>query len=266
MAKPKATKQQVAARGRSAKPQKAKTKPAAKQATKAAKPAAKQATKAAKPAAKQATKAAKPAAKQATEAAKPAAKQATRAAKPAKPAAKVVRAAKPAKADGVAGLAGKAMILQIVGDAEAYFIDFARLDPARRKELIAHHLAAYDARKQAEAKPDWHATLVPIALLGESMPPRVREQFDLSAPHEGVLLLHPETGAVLYAASKDDARLAIAAPDLATLAPKASFVSEVSDPASHSYAYAVDRSESEGFTLGQIELMMQLGGAELTLV
>jgi hypothetical protein len=81
-----------------------------------------------------------------------------------------------------------------------------------------------------------------------------------------VLLLHPESGAVLYAASKDDDKLAIMAPDLDTLSPHASYVSDVIDPGRMSYAYAVDRSQSEGFTLGQIEMMMQLAGAELTLV
>ncbi len=158
------------------------------------------------------------------------------------------------------------MIVQILGDAEAYFFDFAKLSAARRAELIAHHLAAFDARKQGEGKTDWPDHFVPFALLGESMPPPVRQRFDLSAPHEGTVLYHPGTGALLYAASKDDDKLAILAPDLSTLSPQASFVSDVFDPNAQSYAYAVDRRDSQGFTLSEIETLMQTGGAELTLV
>jgi hypothetical protein len=40
----------------------------------------------------------------------------------------------------------------------------------------------------------------------------------------------------------------------------------VLDPATVSYAYEVDRSESENFTLGEIETLMQAAGGELTLV
>jgi hypothetical protein len=94
----------------------------------------------------------------------------------------------------------------------------------------------------------------------------VRGRFDLSAPHEGVILLHPQSNALLYAASKDDNRLAILAPDLATIAPHDSFVDEVFDPNAQSFAYSVDRSESQGFTLGEIETLMQTAGAQLTLV
>ena len=164
----------------------------------------------------------------------------------------------------IAELAGKAMIVQLVGDAEAYFFDFTRLDAAQRSELIAHHLAAYDRRCQAEGLPDWHAHIVPMALLGESMPPGVRDQFDLSAPHEGVLLHHPESGAVLYAASKDDDKLVLVAPDLETLSPQPSYLGDNFAP--DTFAYEVDRTDSAGFTLGQIEMLMQVAGVELTLV
>ncbi len=81
-----------------------------------------------------------------------------------------------------------------------------------------------------------------------------------------MLLHHVESGALLYAASKDDERLAILAPDLATIAPRPTFVSERFDPELQTYAYAVDRSQSENFTLGEIETMMQAGGADLMLV
>jgi hypothetical protein len=158
------------------------------------------------------------------------------------------------------------MIVQILGDAEAYFFDFIRLSPTKRAELIAHHVAAYDRRKQAEGKANWSDELVPVALLGESMPPPIRGKFDLSAPHEGLVLYHAVSGALLYAASKDDDKLAILAPDLATIAPQESYVDEVFDPNKLSYAYQVDRSESEGFTLGEIETLMQSAGAQLTLV
>jgi hypothetical protein len=166
----------------------------------------------------------------------------------------------------VTELAGKAMIIDILGDAEAYFFDFTQLSPARRSELIEHHLAAFDQRKRNEGSDNWVDQFVPIALLGESMPPPIRGQFDLSAPHEGVLLHHAGTGAVLYAPSKDDDKLAVVAPDLGTISPRESFLADVFDPDAQSYAYAVDRSQSQGFTLGEIETLMQTVGAELTLV
>ncbi len=166
----------------------------------------------------------------------------------------------------VADLSGRAMIVQILGDAEAYFFDFVRLGADKRAELIDHHLAGFAARKRAEGKSDWAESFVPVALIGESMPPVVRARFDLSAPHEGVLIFHRGTGALLHASSKDDAQLAVLAPDLGALSPAASFVDEIFDPADQSYAYEVDRRDSRGFTLGQIELLMQTGGAQLTLV
>jgi hypothetical protein len=257
----------------------------------ATKPANKKSVAKAKPKAKAALKAApkKAAAKKAAPkkgAGKKAAprKAAAKAAAPVKAAVKAKQVAKakaaapakpkkvaPVKASPVAApetsigdLAGKAMIIQIVGDAEAYFFDFTQLDQARREELIAHHLAAFDRRKQAEGKPDWPSAFIPVALLGESMPPPVRQQFDLSAPHEGVLLHHPQSGALLYAASKDADKLAIIAPDLETLSPQPSVVAETFEP--DTYAYDVDRTESEGFTLGQIELMMQVAGAALIMI
>jgi len=166
----------------------------------------------------------------------------------------------------LADLVGRAMIVQILGDAEAFFFDFAKLSPARRAELIEHHVDAYDRRKHAEGKPNWTEELVPVALLGESMPPAIRGRFDLSAPHEGLVLWHAPSGALLYAASKHDDKLAILAPDLATISPHESFVEEVFDPDRQSYAFAVDRSQSEGFTLAEIETLMQTSGAQLTLV
>lgn len=188
---------------------------------------------------------------------KPAAKKPAAKAKPAKPAVVVD------EAGDFAAWVGKAMIIDIVGDAEAYFFDFHRLSDEHRAELLTHHLAAYDQRKRDEGKHDWWQAVVPIALLGESMPPKIRGLFDLSAPHEGVVLRHSESGALLYAASKDDDKLAVLAPDLESISPRESYISDVFDPSRQSYAFAVDRSESEGFTLSQIELLMQMGGMEL---
>jgi len=162
--------------------------------------------------------------------------------------------------------AGKAMIIQILGDAEAYFFDFDRLGADRRAELIEHHLAAWDARKRSEGQPSWAESFVPVALLGESMPPSVRGQFDLSAPHAGVVLYHRPTGALLHSAGKDDEKLAVMAPDIETISPRASFLGDVFDPADQSYAYRVDASESDGFTRANIEMLMQTGGAQLILV
>jgi hypothetical protein len=217
-------------------------------------------------------KSAKPAKKLAAKAKgkKPAAKKKPAARKPAKARAKAPAEPELEFAPGAPPpldqLAGKAMIINVLGDAEAFFFDFGKLAPTRRDELIAHHLAAFDARKKNEGKANWADDFVPIALLGESMPPLIRGQFDLSAPHEGVLLHHAGTGALLYAASKDDEKLAIMAPDFETISPRDSYISDVFDPDLQSYAYSVDRSQSQGFTLGEIETVMRLAGAELTLV
>jgi hypothetical protein len=162
--------------------------------------------------------------------------------------------------------AGRAMIIQILGDAEAYFIDFSRLSDEQRQELVEHHLAAWDARKRAEGEHDWADSFVPVALIGESMPPDVRGRFDLSAPHEGVVLFHRKTGALLHASSKDDDQLAVMAPDIETISPAPSFVADVFDPSEQSFAYRVDRTESEGFTRANIVMLMQTGGADLILV
>src|SRR5512140_2282213 len=74
----------------------------------------------------------------------------------------------------IAELVGRAMIVQILGDAEAFFFDFSKLSAARRRELISHHADAYDQRKHSEGKPNWTDELIPVALLGESMPPAIR--------------------------------------------------------------------------------------------
>jgi hypothetical protein len=235
----------------------------------AKKPAVKAAAK--KPAAKQAAPKKGAPKKSAAKASAPK-KAALKKAAPRKAAAnkapKVAAPKAPKIADGTPldGHAGKAMIIQILGDAEAYFIDFARLSDAQRRELLEHHLAAWDARKRAEGQPGWFETFVPVALIGESMPPVVRGRFDLSAPHEGVVLFHKPTGALLHASSKDDDQLAVMAPDIEAISPTESYVDEVFDPSEQSFAYSVDRTQSQGFTRSEIVTMMQAGGAELILV
>ena len=226
-----------------------------------------------KPAVKAAVKAAarkatpkKAAAKKAAAKKQPAAKAAPKQAAPKHAAPKQPAAPTAASGTPLSPHAGKAMIIQILGDAEAYIFDFARLSDAQRRELIEHHLAAWDARKRAEGQPGWTDTFVPVALIGESMPPDVRGRFDLSAPHEGVVLFHKPTGALLHASSKDDDQLAVMAPDIETISPQASFVDEVFDPAEQSFAYTVNRAESEGFTRANIVMLMQTGGADLILV
>jgi hypothetical protein len=160
----------------------------------------------------------------------------------------------------------QAVIVRILGDAEAFVFDFEALPKPKQEELVAHHLGAFDRRKRKEGKGDWLSRLVPFALLGESMPPAIRRQFDLSAPHEGVLLFHPETGAVAYCASKDDERLAIACPEAEMLSPQASYLKENYPAAKIDYAYDVDRSESENFTLGEIETLMTMNGVALQFI
>ena len=97
--------------------------------------------------------------------AKKAAKPAKKAAKPAKKAAPKKAAPKRQRPIGpppppdagsvVADFAGRAMLVQILGDAEAYFFDFARLGADKRSELIEHHLAGFDRRKRGEGRTDW---------------------------------------------------------------------------------------------------------------
>jgi hypothetical protein len=278
----KASKSSKAAKAKGGKKSAAK-KPAAKQAaakkSAARKPAAKKPTKAAakKPTKAAAKKPAKAAAMKSKPAAmKPKAAASSKSAVKAKASSAKAKAASPKKGarntvpsehgTPLAEHAGKAMIIQILGDAEAFFFDFDRLGADRRAELIEHHLAAWDARKRGEGQPSWAETFVPVALLGESMPPTVRGQFDLSAPHAGVVLYHRPTGALLHSAGKDDEKLAVMAPDIETISPRASFLGDVFDPADQSYAYRVDASESDGFTRANIEMLMQTGGAELILV
>jgi hypothetical protein len=161
---------------------------------------------------------------------------------------------------------GKCILVQIMGDAEAYLFDYDALPDEQRRALVDHHLRAFSARMKREGKDDWSKRVVPFALLGHSMPPEVRGRIDLSAPHEGVLLLHRESAGVLYCASNEDEQLAIAYPDTDALGAQETYLEDVWDPATTSFAYEVNRSECEGFTLGEIELTMSLGGAELTLV
>jgi hypothetical protein len=56
------------------------------------------------------------------------------------------------------------------------------------------------------------------------------------------------------------------APDIETISPAPSFVADVFDPSEQSFAYRVDRTESEGFTRANIVMLMQTGGADLILV
>ncbi|MBK9034877.1 MAG: hypothetical protein IPL61_27040 [Myxococcales bacterium] len=158
---------------------------------------------------------------------------------------------------------GKLTIVTILGDAEAWFFDWATLPEAARADLLAHHLPAVRDR-MAATKPDWLAKMQPVALLGESMPPPIRGRVDLSAPHSGVLLFAPEHEAVVYAPGGDDDRLILFA-DLEMLSPRDAIEATL-DPAAAAFAYEVDRSESEGFTVGEIEMIMSMAGAELTLL
>src|SRR5215831_2937766 len=85
---------------------------------------------------------AKPA-KKAKVAAKAKAKAKPKAKKPApkkKPTPKPAPVREEPQAPSLRDLSGRAMIVQILGDAEAFFFDFPRLSPERRAEIVAHHL------------------------------------------------------------------------------------------------------------------------------
>lgn len=161
---------------------------------------------------------------------------------------------------------GRCVVVQVLGDAEAWVFDFDALPHTQQGDLVKHHLRAFDERMQREGKGDWAVRIKPFALLGHSMPREVLGRYDLSAPHEGILLLHAESGGVVYCAARDDERLAIAYPDVEAMEVRETHDPTPFDPSTAPFGYAVDRTPCEEFTLGELAMVMSLGGAELTFV
>lgn len=161
---------------------------------------------------------------------------------------------------------GKVAIVQILGDAEAYCFDWTKLPAEKKTGLIEHHFAAVDRAMQKKKGKGWLEQIQPFALLGHSIPSVIANQIEFSAPHEGVLFFHKEHGAVLYCASKDDPRLALMQESIEALNPSESCWDERFDANEVDFCEEVDRAECEGFTLGEIETLMESAGGEVMFV
>lgn len=96
-------------------------------------------------------------------------------------------------------------MFNVCGDAEAYVFDVDALTDAQRNDLVAAHLRAFADNLVRQRREPW-TEFQPVALLGESMPAACRDVVDLSAPHEGTLLVKRKTGGLFYVAAADDFR------------------------------------------------------------
>jgi hypothetical protein len=147
----------------------------------------------------------------------------------------------------------KLVIIQVLGDAEAFFFDWTKLNDAQKTALIARHAAKFaDKMAHKRKEPNWPDDTVPFALLGTSMPGEVQRVVDLSAKHEGLLLYRKASGRVLYVAASDDDVAYSPWDKLDQLETNDSF---------HQEAFAVEKldfagppTQRTGFTLGQLRL------------
>lgn len=114
----------------------------------------------------------------------------------------------------VAPFANSIVIFNVCGDAEAYVFDVDALAAPQREALVAGHLRAFVDNLQRQKRDP--SDFVPFALLGTSMP-RAAQTFDMSAPHEGTLLLKRDSGRVLYVTAADDPRAFFVADSVAQL-------------------------------------------------
>lgn len=160
----------------------------------------------------------------------------------------------------------KVAIVQILGDAEAYCFDWDALSSQKKKDLIQGHFAAADRAMQKKKGKKWLEQFQPFALLGHSIPSAIAKNIEFSAPHEGALFFHKEHGAVLYCASKDDPRFALMRESIEALNLSESCWDERFDAKKVDFCEEVDRSECEGFTLGEIASMMECAGGEVMFV
>ncbi len=147
----------------------------------------------------------------------------------------------------------KVIVMRIVGDAEAYFFDWQQLSARQREAFVASHLTAFGARAKA-INLHWHEKYVPFALLGHSMPPEV--DIDLSAPHQGVLLVDSELGTIYHCSSNQDSRLAILFTDPKELVLSPVVVQHGPASAAVNFRYEVDSNDYGDFTLSQIDVLM----------
>lgn len=151
------------------------------------------------------------------------------------------------------------VLFNVLGDAEAFVFDWAALSEAQQKAFVAKHLAAF--AKNLEKKKRALSDFTPMALMGTSMPDDVMRAVDLSAPHEGTLLLSNKKGSVFYVTAADDPCLHFVWDTPDQMNPRSVGSDETFDPASLSFDGAP--TESTGFSLG--EWKMATGGLPMVI-
>jgi len=155
---------------------------------------------------------------------------------------------------------GKLTVFTVLGDAEAFVFDWSALSPAQQSAFVAKNLAAFKANIEKKGKP--FTNYVPIALVGESMPGAVQSTVDLSAPHEGTLLLVPSRGgSILYVSAADDPCAWLAYENEAKLGLRGSFRDEPYDM--KSMDFGGEPTKKTGFSLDQWK--MATGGLAMVI-
>ena len=144
-------------------------------------------------------------------------------------------------------------VLNVCGDAEAYVFDVDVLSPAQRDDLVATHLRAFADNLVRQKKKPWEI-FAPVALLGTSMPAVCHGVVDLSAPHEGCLLVKKSTGGLFYVAAADDYRGFFVADAVDALALRPSSAKLPADPVD----FKATPTTVSGFTLAQYAIVNPL--------
>lgn len=139
-------------------------------------------------------------------------------------------------------------IFNVCGDAEAFVFDFAALPPAQQAALVGAHLQAFEANLRRQKRS--LAEFTPFALLGTSMPRAARDALDLSAPHEGTLLVKNTTGAVIYVTAANDHRAFFVADTIDALG-----LRESSARVRHAIDFTTTPTTTTGFTLEQYAIV-----------
>lgn len=142
------------------------------------------------------------------------------------------------------------VILDVLGDAEALVLDWKRLSDPQRQAFVGRHLAAF--AKNLAGKGRSLAEFTPVMLLGRSMPPEVLGTVDLSASHEGTLLVGSKSGAVVYVAAGADPVAYLAYRSVQEIPIRESLRAEPYDVGSLSFDGAP--TERSGFSLDQWKL------------
>ncbi len=151
------------------------------------------------------------------------------------------------------------VVFTVLGDAEAFVVDWSALSDAQKKDFAARHLGAFvqniEKRKRSLSE------FTPIALIGQSMPDEVLETVDLSADHEGTLIAGNQSGRLFYVAAGDDPCAYLAYDSAAEMAPRGSFRDEPFDP--KTLTFGGEPTQKTGFTLA--EWKMAKGGLAMVI-